>query len=623
MIVPMKKISIVALASEKKETLSSLRNLGVVHIEKLQGEGSAVSFLKDADALLSRAISTLQEFKKTKKKPNEFFENLNREQILDEAKKIIEKADEKKSCFEEIAHDKNELERFQKWGKIHPADFAFLEKNGVPLSLYEIENAKYAELSSDVQTLLVNRDKRVTRFLFLGNDKTKLPSFANEIALPEIATEDLQLRIKQNEARLREIEKDIFDKTKFLNALFGLQKTITKELEFETVYAGMHAEENSENALSWISGFVPANELSKVETLSKKNHWALLASDPSDEDEVPTKLQNNKLVSLIYPLTDFLGTVPGYHEADISGWFLLFFTIFFGMIFGDAGYGILLFLTSLFLVAKTKRSAASGLMVLVSLATIAWGAITCTWFGLPPERIPVLLHRISIPPFSNAYASQYDGVHSLFTTAQNIQLFCFTLALVQLSVAHIKCFFANIKSAKALGDIGNLFMLWGMYYIVLMLVVSGEVFSMDKIFYGIPIGKLSIALIAAGFVLNFMFANYAGNFLQSVLESVKNIISIILGVVNVFSDIVSYIRLWAVALAGSAISNTVNEMAGSLLGSAIMFGVFIILLLFGHGLNIVLNVLSVIVHGVRLNTLEFSNHLGMSWQGFKYEPFRE
>ena len=94
-----------------------------------------------------------------------------------------------------------------------------------------------------------------------------------------------------------------------------------------------------------------------------------------------------------------------------------------------------------------------------------------------------------------------------------------------------------------------------------------------------------------------------------------------MGVVNVFSDIVSYIRLWAVGLAGAAISNTVNTMAGPLAGRAVMFGAMILLLVFGHGLNMILNLLSVIVHGVRLNTLEFSNHLGMSWSGFKYSPF--
>ena len=155
------------------------------------------------------------------------------------------------------------------------------------------------------------------------------------------------------------------------------------------------------------------------------------------------------------------------------------------------------------------------------------------------------------------------------------------------------------------------------------MVVSSTVFSFTEKIYGFPIGLFEICLVGVGFVLSFIFSNYEGSIGASVLESCKNIISVLLGVVNVFSDIVSYIRLWAVGLAGAAISNTVNEMAGPMWGHAIMFIAFVALLAFGHGLNMILNLLSVIVHGVRLNTLEFSSHLGMSWSGLKYSPFKE
>ena len=107
------------------------------------------------------------------------------------------------------------------------------------------------------------------------------------------------------------------------------------------------------------------------------------------------------------------------------------------------------------------------------------------------------------------------------------------------------------------------------------------------------------------------------------MESCKGIITVLLGVVNIFSDIISYIRLWAVGLAGAAISNTVNTMAGPLFGHALLFVFALLLCVGGHGLNMILNLLSVIVHGVRLNTLEFSSQLGMSWSGIKYAPFAE
>jgi V/A-type H+-transporting ATPase subunit I len=130
-------------------------------------------------------------------------------------------------------------------------------------------------------------------------------------------------------------------------------------------------------------------------------------------------------------------------------------------------------------------------------------------------------------------------------------------------------------------------------------------------------------VLGVGFVLNFMFTSYSGSIGGSILESCKNIISMILGLANVFSDIISYIRLWAVGIAGSAIASTVVSMAGPMLGHLVFFIFGVALLVFGHGLNIALNVLSVLVHGVRLNTLEFSGHVGVTWSGTAYKPFAD
>ncbi|MDR0403654.1 MAG: V-type ATP synthase subunit I, partial [Treponema sp.] len=164
-------------------------------------------------------------------------------------------------------------------------------------------------------------------------------------------------------------------------------------------------------------------------------------------------------------------------------------------------------------------------------------------------------------------------------------------------------------------------MLFGMYCIILFLIASNEARQ-------IPLFRPAVYIFGGGFVLNFVFANYDGSVGRSILESLKNIISVILGIANVFSDIMSYIRLWAVGLAGAAIAGTVNEMAGGILGGAgpvalhfVVFALGTLLLVFGHGLNLVLNALSVLVHGVRLNTLEFSGHVGLTWAGSAYRPF--
>ena len=103
-----------------------------------------------------------------------------------------------------------------------------------------------------------------------------------------------------------------------------------------------------------------------------------------------------------------------------------------------------------------------------------------------------------------------------------------------------------------------------------MVVISFAEFPLDAvmIFGVIPIGVVFIVMIAVGFILSFIFSNYEGSVKDSVLASCKNIISVLLGIVNVFSDILSYVRLWAVGLAGSAISSTVNGMAVQIAGTA-------------------------------------------------------
>ena len=280
------------------------------------------------------------------------------------------------------------------------------------------------------------------------------------------------------------------------------------------------------------------------------------------------------------------------------------------------------------LVSKKEVSPAFLLVGLFGLSTILWGTLTCTWCGLPAEQIPVWLQKLSIPVISNVYADKiwypfWTNGQAGLTTAQNLQIFCFTLALVQLVVAHIKAAVRNRKSVKVLGDIGSALQLIGVFYVVLSFVVNAEVFTFGLVLGGVPVGMVALALVGVGFVMSFVFSNYEGSVIKSVLASVKNIVSVLLGVVNVFSDIVSYIRLWAVGLAGAAISATVNELAGPLLGNFMFMILAIVLLVFGHGLNMILNVLSVIVHGIRLNTLEFSSHLDMSWSGHKFKPFKE
>ena len=637
MIVPMKKVSLIIRENKKNETLKKLRKLGIVHIQITEGSGERLTSLREQIALLESAIFTIGKKKNVEQK------DVGTAEALSVATKVQALDVEKKQCGAERISLSSELDRLKSWGDIDPSNISDLESKGYEISFYEMPKTEYELLAENIKTVRIDATKSTVRFMLLKSNKEELDEVISSLnvyrlALPSLSTNEMKQQLSELSSRIDEIDETIASNACYVESIKRAVGVIEKEIEFETYATGMSDEKlspESESPLSvsYFTGYIEAENLDRLKQTAQSNSWGLLVEEPSIEDNVPTKLKNNKFVSLIYPLTDFLGTVPGYFEYDISGWFLAFILIFFGIIFGDGGYGLLICAVAAIpiiksLIAKKQISPMFLLVGLFGLSTVLWGTLTCTWFGLSPEQLPAWLKSLSIPVISNVYADKIwypfwtNGAAGL-TTAQNLQIFCFSLALIQLTVAHIKGALRNKGSIKMLGDIGSILQLFGIYYLVLSLVVNAEVFSFGLVIGGVPIGTVAIALIGVGFVLSFVFSNYEGSLIKSILSSLTNIVSVLLGVVNVFSDIVSYIRLWAVGLAGAAISATVNELAGPLLGNFMFMILAIVLLVFGHGLNMILNVLSVIVHGIRLNTLEFSSHLDMSWSGYKFKPFKE
>ena len=637
MIVPMKKVSLIIRENKKDETLKKLRKLGIVHIEIAEGAGERLASLQEQIALLESAIFTIGKRKNVEQK------EVSTAEALSVATRIQTIDAEKKQCVAERIALSSELDRLKSWGDIDPSSLSDLESKGYEISFYEMPKTEYELLPESIKTVRIDATKSTVRFMLLKSNKEELDEDVSSLnvyrlALPQISTSNMKQRLLELSTRMDEIDETISANACYVESIKKAVQSVEKEIEFETYATGMADEKLSPESeasltVSYFTGYIEAENLDRLKQTAQSNSWGLLVEEPSVEDNVPTKLKNNKFVSLIYPLTDFLGTVPGYFEYDISGWFLAFILIFFGIIFGDGGYGLLICAVAAIpiiksLIAKKQISPMFLLVGLFGLSTVLWGTLTCTWFGLSPEQLPGWIKSLSIPLISNVYADKIwhpfwtNGTAGL-TTAQNLQIFCFSLALIQLTVAHIKGATRNKKSIKMLGDIGSILQLLGIYYLVLSLVVNAEVFSFGLVIGGVPIGTVAIALIGVGFVLSFVFSNYEGSIIKSILSSLTNIVSVLLGVVNVFSDIVSYIRLWAVGIAGAAISATVNELVSPLLGN-FMFMIFaIVLLVFGHGLNMILNILSVIVHGIRLNTLEFSSHLDMSWSGHKFKPFKE
>ncbi|MDR2419120.1 MAG: V-type ATP synthase subunit I [Treponema sp.] len=603
----MKKISIVVMDKTRDASLAKLRDLGLLHIESHPVTSNSLSKQLDRKAKAETALGLLRSYK--------IAETDSKASVSDLVTEVLGMDNEKKTLQEQLTFLGKEESRVEKWGNFNPTDLKELAKQGLSLIPYELPYKAYESLDKEQRFIILFRDKVKVYGVALDHEIAGETPFA----LPEKSLSEMRRAIKNIQTTLSDIEKHFATLAAHKKSIEDELKTLAQNIEFETAKASMDSLSVSTGAssdigISWLIGFAPKDDVGVLKRAAAENGWALAIADPSEEDAVPTLLKNNKLTSLIYPLTDFLEVVPGYREIDISGWFLLFFCIFFGMIFGDAGYGVILGIITLIGIAKTSAKgvpAALKMLGLLTLSNIAWGVITCTWFGIDTAKLPEVLQSISLPVLSSVESAK--GVAQKAIVDQNLQIFCFSLALLQLGIAHIKGFFRNIMSLKLFAELGSLAMLIGMFNLVLFLVVSNS-------YRQIPLLPASLYLLGGGFFLTFVFAGYEGNLGQSILYSFRNIISVVLGITNVFSDIMSYIRLWAVGLAGASISSTVNTMAGPLLGNFLIF-MGIILLVFGHGLNVILNVLSVLVHGVRLNTLEFSGHLGLTWSGFVYKPF--
>ncbi|QOW62035.1 V-type ATP synthase subunit I [Treponema pedis] len=623
MIVPMKKITLLVLKTEQRKALKDLRKLGLVHVEEKPANGTLINELKSEKNDLTIAKSLLTEYL-PKKREKDFTEPslLNEEDALKFVYSVLDLTSSYKNNVEELGRLKSELALYKTWGDFSANEFKELSEKGIYLFPASVSEKSYMAMPKTIRTIFLSNIKKTVQFLIwaeTGEIPEDLPKDVLPLKMPESSTKELKEKAATLITKIEAYKAEMTKMSAYLNSVEALDKIVTKKLEFETVYDGMsviHLNEDSENlsdkplSLVWLTGYVPKEQEKQVTELAKNKSWAYILQEPEEDDPVPTKLKHNKIVGLISPLTDFLGTVPGYNEPDISLWFLLFFGIFFAMIFGDGGYGLLVVIMSAFMIlkakiAKKKIDVSLAMMMYLGIMTVIWGVLTCSWFGAPPKLLPSFLKDIAVYGISSM---EEDGIRN-----KNIMHISFTIGVIHLSIAHLIGIVRNRKSLKLLAEVGSLGMLIGMYFAILSIIISSEKY---------PITSAVVWCIAIGFVLNFIFANYNGSIGESILQAFGNMISMVLGVVNVFADIMSYIRLWAVGLAGAAISMTVNTMAGPMLGSFIIF-IGIILLVFGHGLNCVMNLLSVIVHGVRLNTMEFSTHVGLTWSGFKYMPFSE
>lgn len=613
MIVPMKKVALVVMDRERERALERLREVGVVHLERRSVASDRLQSLLEKKARIETAAGLLRNFDvEAASGPAPDADAFVAE--------VLAAQEAKKAAQEALAAALKERSRVEPWGDFDPTSLAALAASGVELVPCELPAKAFEALGDEARVVVLSRGKSLVRVLAVGKPFGPAPSLSGAVpfALPAASlsalsaeADALRDRAAAADARLRALAAN-------RTVLEAEAARVLAQIEFETARAGMDATADSPEGLgvAWLYGYVPAEEARAVKAAASEHGWALIVDDPAPGDAPPTKVKNSALVRIVQPVFDLLGTVPGYREYDISLSFLAFFTLFFAMIFGDGGYGALMLAGALFFSlkakAKTGRMPDAGLLFIVlTSATVAWGAITGTWFALPFESLHPVLKALVIPPFFPD--PSLDPKEAARLVQQNVKQLCFVIGTVQLVYAHAKNIKKTLPSLTAIAQLGWLSMVLGLYFLVLNLVLDKNAF---------PVPSWALWMIGGGISTYFVFAEQkGGNFFKNVLASFGNFLPTFLSAVSSFSDIISYIRLFAVGLAGFAIAESFNGMAGGMPAGVVRIVAGGLILFFGHGLNLCMSALSVVVHGVRLNMLEYSGHLGMEWSGVKYAPF--
>ena len=351
--------------------------------------------------------------------------------------------------------------------------------------------------------------------------------------------------------------------------------------------------------IKYLKGYLPEDTVETFIQQARQYDWGYAITAPEKPEEVPVYIKNPKWISIINPVMKFIDIVPGYKEIDVSIYFLVAFALFFAMLVGDAGYG-LIFLLATLLFGRKLPGQVKVLIYVLSGATIAWGVLSGTYFGSE--------YLAALPFFNNLIVEEIAsfGVDNI----SFMMHLSFLIGAIHLTVAHAIRVVQFSNPIRALSELGWIALVWGLFFLAEQLVI------------GSPMPGWSNWLFLAGAALVALFSVESKNFFSSILVSIGNLpLSLISG----FSDIVSYVRLFAVGMATATVASSFNGMALpdglSNLGFLDLLTAAIALLL-GHGLNIVLALMAVMVHGIRLNMLEFAGHLGVQFSGEAYKPFK-
>ena len=646
-IVKMKKLSVIGINDEKRKLMKELMNLGVVEITdgsaKLQDEEWSKLVVKDGDeesvaqceawiAKATTARNILAEHSKldsamfgrrTPVSEGKFERKLRDLEIYEkEAGEIISLNDQLQEAYAEENAAVSLKTSLEPW-KNYKLPLELKETNRLKLCLGVIpptaDSNKLSEklaaegYECEVQ-LLRGRPEDPCKYLsfwYFKEDEEAVMEIAKSFGYSNFPFEDLTGSVDHN---FRETEKRITELTekreKLVEELQNLKKYQYDMEYLHDIYVMRRDEAKirsrllqTETAFTF-DGWAPEAMMDKVEALLQKYTCYYEVADPAEDDDVPVRLDNGKFFSPIEFITNMY-SLPSFNEVDPTSIYAIFYIIFFGIMFGDVGYGLLLVIGTLFALYKGKLYEGSAYKLMKVLlysgfSSIFWGIMFGSFFG---DLIQVV---------AKTFFGKTVTINPLWLDPAKepmvFLVFSCGIGVVHLFVGMGIKAYEQIKAKQYLDVCKDVFA-WYLIVIGLILVLFGS-----RVSSAAPgIGKwMAIVGVAAAFILPF-FTN------QGISKGL-GIWDLYSGITGNLSDILSYSRLLGLGLASTSIAQVFNFLAS--MGGKSVVGVvmFLLVALLGHTLNFAINALGAFVHSCRLQYVEFFGRF-YEGGGRAFEPF--
>ena len=589
MITQMKKYTFLVFHREYEAFLEQLREVGVVHVTE-----KATGIAEDAhlQELLAKA---------------------------DNARKLIAQGapdqllQEKAALESRIAATQKEVNKMAIWGDFSAERIAQLKEAGYTLRYFTCPK----KLFQEEWGIVVAEQGAMVYFVQVtssGDEAMRLlgdeASVCQEQYLNEKSAADLQkdveglngLLVAQN-ARIELWAKE------HIPALENELKELQQQIDWKRVTLNTASE--ADGSLKVLEGFCPIDQVAALDAMLQKQEVYYQAEDPTAEDNTPIKLRNNKFTQLFECLTGMYGW-PNYGEFDPTPILAPFFLLFFAMCMGDCGYGILLIIIGL-LITKKKLNIAmfeglGPIITVLGVGTTVVGFFLGTFMGIDlyqAEWVPQVLKSVMIK-------GEVMGYDIQMVLAICIGVFHICLAMVVKAICYTKQFGFKENIAT-----------WGW----LLLIVGGLIVAILGLTV-LPENVFKWALIAVGAVSAlaiYIFNTPGRNPLINIGAGLWDTYNMATGILG---DVLSYIRLYALGLAGGMLGAAFNNlglmvMGGSVEGATWQWLPFVLILVLGHVLNLAMSALGAFVHPLRLSFVEYFKNAGYEGKGTLYQPFKK